>query len=257
MIGHRRADDLDRLLDRLVAVGGPEATGDPAPYLHPARVARAALFLTVPEGLAIEHLAALRSERGRNVVVMPSARRRGVRVTAAALLAAVVVLLGAGSAVAASANTLPGDALYGVKRTVERISLAMHRDPIERAELHLQFAQARLNELTQLITDGRDAGDTLEAMSGELIAAEQDARHAVALGRDADALLAHVQEMIANHIYVLNGVLERVPEQAQDAIRRAIDNANKAKDKVQHGRPPGSGKPTSAPGGRGNAPGRP
>lgn len=260
----RHATELDRLLDRLVAGGEPEATGDLAPFLHPARVARATLVRRVPEGVAREHLAAFRADRARNVVVsIAPPRRAGLRAARLAVIAAVVVVLGCGSAVAASARALPGDAFYGVKRATERISLWMERDPADKARKHLEFAGVRLDEIQALRAAGLDVTDTVGALEEELEGAEQDALHAQALGQDAEALLAHVQEMISKHIAVLERVLGKVgSEQAEEAIQRAIDRAKEHEAKVQRGRsgergkPDDAGKPTSNPGKGGNAPGR-
>ena len=248
--------DLDRLLDRLGAGEEPGATGDLAPFLHPAQVARAALVRSLDREVAAEQLAALRIERARGAVVAPPVRRRGTRAAVAAVLTALLLVLGAGSAIAASGDALPGDPLYGVKRAVERISLAMHRDPVGRTALHLRFADIRLHEVAVLVAEGKDVSDVVGALEAELEGAEQDALHALALGQDADALLAHVREMIAKHIGVLNTVLGKVPDQAKDAVQRAITNATKAQDNVQQGRinekanpqPSGHGKPTAPPG---------
>jgi uncharacterized protein DUF5667 len=256
--------DLDRLLDRLAAGEEPEATGDLAPFLHPARVARAAFVRSVPAEVAREHLAELRADRARNVVAMPVVRRSPLtRLAAVAVLGVMVLVLGAGSAIAASSGALPGDPLYGVKRTVERVSLAMHRDPVGRAALHLQFADTRLHEVSALVLAGKDPDDLIDDLEAELNGAEHDALDAVALGLDAEALLAHVREMIAKHISVLNGVLGKVPDQAKDAIQHAIDNANKAQENVQHGRgqdndrkPETPGKPTDTPAKKPSTPSR-
>jgi uncharacterized protein DUF5667 len=259
----RESADLDRLLDRIAAGEEPEATGDLAPFLHPAQVARAAFVRSLPADVARAHLSMLREDRAKNVVAMPVVRGRGLRLAAAFVAAAVVLVVGAGSAVAASSDAVPGDPLYGVKRAVERISLAMHRDPVGRAALHLQFADERLDEVATLVVSGRDASELIDDLEAELNGAEQDALAAVALGRDAEELLAHVRAMIAKHIEVLNDVLGRVPGQAKDAIQHAIDNAKKADSNVLHGRNPGTGnkpsdpgdqKPTAPPGKGGNAP---
>lgn len=247
-------DELDRLLDRLDA-DQDEVAGELAPFLHPARAARSVLMRSVPTDVAARHVAALREDRAQNVIVAPVVRRRGLRVAAVSLAAGMVLVLGAGSAVAASSSALPGDTLYGVKRAVERVSLAMHRDPVGRAALQLRFAEVRLAEVRELLAAGRDTGEAVDGLEDALTGAEEEALHAVALGRDADALLAHVQEMIAKHVAVLTDVLGKVPEQAQDAIQRAIDNAEKAKAKVQKGRenkPDDAGPPDTTPGG--NAP---
>src|SRR2546422_322013 len=147
MSSRRPAHDLDRLLDRLAAGREPEATGDLAPLLHPARVARATLRRAVPATVALDHLAALRRDRARNVSVSPGFRRRGLRIGAIGLVGAIVLVLGAGSAVAATARALPGERGYGIKIAVEDMTLAMHRDPLGRAELRLRFAERRLVEL--------------------------------------------------------------------------------------------------------------
>lgn len=260
-MGTRRLrDDLDRLLDRIGAGEEPEA--GLAPLLHPAQAARAVLSGSVRPQIVRDHLLALRADRARNVVVLPRVRRRGVRLAAASLTAGILLVTGAGGAVAASASALPGETLYGVKRAVERVSLAMHRDPVGRAALHLQFAATRLSEIETVVAASGDPTEAVDGLEDALGGAEEEALQAVALGRDADALLAHVQQMIAKHIAVLSKVLAKVPDQAKDAIQHAIDNAEKAKAKVQQGKdkakgkPDDAGPPASPPGKSGNAPGQ-
>jgi hypothetical protein len=214
----------------------------------------------MPSEAAHDHLAALRADRASNVVIVPAVRRRGLRMAAVSLVTGIALVLGAGSAVAASASALPGDALYGVKRAAEKISLAMHRDPVGRIALQLQFASIRMSEVKALIAAGGDAGEAIDGLADALDGAELDALHAIALGKDSAALLAHVQEMISKHIAVLNEVLAKVPDQAKDAIQKAIDNAEKAKANVQKGKAkgnPAGGPPTTPPGNSGTPPGTP
>jgi hypothetical protein len=263
MMTIRRREALDRALDRMSAADPaaprPEVLDDVARLLQSARLLPGAMVRSVAPAVAEDHLATLRRDRARAFVVVPTARRRGLRAGAVALLAGAVLLLGAGGAVAASSNALPGDALYGVKRAVERISLAMHRDPVGRAALHLQLAKTRLDEIQALIDAGRDPGGDVGDFEAELSAAEEDALNALALGKDADALLAHVQEMITKHLQTLRNVLAAAPPQAQDAINHAIQNAQTARDKIRRGRiehaPATRGKPSS-PGKSGGSPGR-
>jgi hypothetical protein len=253
-------DDLDRLLDGLAAGEEPVAKGELAPLLRPALAARATLSRSLPSEVAHDHLAVLRTDRASNVVIVPAVRHRGLRMGAISLVTGIALVLGAGSAVAASASALPGDALYGVKRASERISLAMHRDPVGRIALQLQHASIRLSEVEALIAAGGDPSEAIEGLEDALGGAELDALNAIALGKDSDALLAHVQEMISKHISVLNEVLAKVPDQAKDAIQKAIDNAEKAKANVQQGKEnsqgnPGGGPPTTPPGNSGSVPG--
>jgi hypothetical protein len=70
-----------------------------------------------------------------------------------------VLLLGlvAGSAGTARAaqDSLPGDLFYGVKLSLEKAAVALARDEADRAELHIRFAQRRLEEIQALISVNR------------------------------------------------------------------------------------------------------
>lgn len=76
---------------------------------------------------------------------------------AAALLIAFFVITG--SAVALSTNTIPGDALYGVKRLSENVQLAL---PGDDAALLEQFNSRRIDETRQLLTLRRAASVAFE-----------------------------------------------------------------------------------------------
>lgn len=70
-------------------------------------------------------------------------------------LAVLVVALGGFGVVSASAASLPGDALYGVKRTVEQAQLSF--TPAEqRPALEAAFNQRRVDEVQALIQQGRE-----------------------------------------------------------------------------------------------------
>jgi hypothetical protein len=70
------------------------------------------------------------------------------------LLLACVVIGGAGVSVRAQ-YALPGDNTYAVKLVVEQAELAVTTDPGERAQLHTEFAQNRLDEAQELVMEGR------------------------------------------------------------------------------------------------------
>jgi hypothetical protein len=73
--------------------------------------------------------------------------QRMLRYAAAVLLVIVLVATGL---TRASANTLPGDQLYSVKRTVEDVRLAL-APANSRANLHVDFAGRRMNEFETLL----------------------------------------------------------------------------------------------------------
>jgi hypothetical protein len=81
----------------------------------------------------------------------PLARRRGhplLTGTVAAGFALVLALAGLGMLL--SRNALPGDTLYGVKRAGEFAAAGLTLDHRERANKHLEFATARIDELAAL-----------------------------------------------------------------------------------------------------------
>jgi hypothetical protein len=77
-------------------------------------------------------------------------RRWAVRLAGAAMAASLAL----GSAVAVSADSLPGDALYGVKRAAESARVALTVSPAARVRLRAGLAVERLSELRALVDRG-------------------------------------------------------------------------------------------------------
>ena len=72
----------------------------------------------------------------------------------AGLLLVIIIAIGLGM-VAASAQALPGDILYPVKRAQEDLQLNLTLNVADKADLHLEFANRRLDEAAVLITQKR------------------------------------------------------------------------------------------------------
>lgn len=70
-------------------------------------------------------------------------------------LAAIVVFLSA-AVVLASTTALPGDGLYGAKRSVEDFRLSLIGNPEKRAVLDEQFGRERIREVRAILADGRE-----------------------------------------------------------------------------------------------------
>ncbi len=241
--------------------GSDVAASDP--LIDAAARVRAAFVEHVPEEVATRHVALLASGSTETPIAWKQWRpRRALTIAVAAALS--VVLLG-GSAVAAAATAGPGDLLYGVKRAAERLDLSVHSDPSEKARLHLAFAQRRLGELSVLLERQRagedvDVAAAMRAYREEVANVESDAAR-VALGADFDALLAQILQNLQKHVDQLTHLRDtKVPEQAREAIQRAIDNAQKAEEHIGRGRAKNLGRPGGAPSGSpgngGTAPGR-
>jgi len=243
---------------------GKVLTGDRPrdPLLVIAAAVRQASLVDVTPALEEIHVSAALAAEGPPSIIARRPVRRS-RPVAVGLVAAALLVLMASSAVAASSSALPGEALYGVKRAVERVRLSFPGGPAPKAQLHLEFADRRLAELQELLAQREagedvDVGAAMKAYGQELAKAERDAEEALALGSD-DSFIEHVLARLDRHVQRLEFIRDnRVPEHARDAIQRAIDNAQMARSKVGHGRPEatGGGKPDGTPGrGPGGAPG--
>jgi len=78
--------------------------------------------------------------------------RRKWAVAAATIL--VIVFCGVGT-VAASANALPGESLYSVKLAAERVRVTLAFSHMDKAKLHIQFAERRAAEIAEMAQQDR------------------------------------------------------------------------------------------------------
>ncbi|MFC4337245.1 DUF5667 domain-containing protein [Salininema proteolyticum] len=97
-----------------------------------------------------------------------SRRPRGGRRVAvvAALLGGTVAVSGVS---AASGDALPGDALYGVKRSTERAQLALAGDDMSKAQLHFEFASTRLTEARELAGHPEASAEAIDAAYSDIL----------------------------------------------------------------------------------------
>jgi hypothetical protein len=70
---------------------------------------------------------------------------------------ALVVLLLVSGVIIVPQQALPGDPLYGLKRTVEGVSLSLAPGETARERLQARFHEERLNEVARLLLAGREA----------------------------------------------------------------------------------------------------
>lgn len=100
-------------------------------------------------------------------LALSSVRRVGARARVAVAAAAVLCLLMSlgGMSVLLSRDALPGDPLYGIKRTTEGASLGLTFDEESRALKHLEFAAARVTEMETLADRSSEAPAQLRALS--------------------------------------------------------------------------------------------
>ncbi|MDQ3164870.1 MAG: DUF5667 domain-containing protein [Actinomycetota bacterium] len=141
-------------------------------------------------GFVAELRADLLAEAERVLVSTPTPvpvrnveRRRGRRL---AVAASTFVVAGSGvGLVTSSAYALPGEMLYPVKRTTERINLFIHTDAVDDGRILLGNAKTRLDEVSALLEQGGDVDELVAATLNDF---------AVDATRGGDILLDSYQE---------------------------------------------------------------
>lgn len=150
---------------------------------RPTPAARAALRNQLVAEIHASSLGAV--DRVRDAVWARTARwRHSARVAMASALAS--GLLGSAGVAAAAQQALPGEALYGIKRSTESLRLALTDDSAEQGRLRLFLAERRLAEIRDgaHALDDDEIVDTLERMDEASVAGADALLDGVAAGGD-------------------------------------------------------------------------
>jgi hypothetical protein len=201
----RRRDPLDEDLTGLVALRHELVSNARLPRIDPEfRTGLRAMLVATAEREGIG--ATAHPER-----VGPAPRRSASPFRAPRARTAVIAGVAVGAVAftgmsAASENAMPGDALYGVKRSTERAQLALTSSDVGRGALYLGFAQTRLAEARLL---GGDLEQVLDDM-------DDDARQGVRLlttaatSRQDRAALDLIDEFVAEQRVALDALANEV-----------------------------------------------
>lgn len=129
-------------------------------------------------------------------------------VTALALVLALLLTAGGTGIARASQDALPGDLLYGVKRTIEKAELALTPDEAGKAEVYIKNARNRLEEVQSLLEENRTEhiGETVSlfedqvyrAVSIIVIVRDQDNVKAKALAGELNSILQEESTAVRN-----------------------------------------------------------
>ncbi|MEV0676592.1 DUF5667 domain-containing protein [Actinosynnema sp. NPDC050436] len=156
--------------------------------------------------------------------------RSGARGRLAVALAAALCLVFslAGMSLLLSRDALPGDALYGVKRTAESASLGLTFDEESKGYKRLEFASARVSELETMVDRYRDSGGG--PLGGYLTALTDFDADASAGSRvlaahiDADGrVLGPLREWAASQATRLGDLRDRLPAGATARATTSLD----------------------------------
>ena len=201
----------------------------PPDELEAVRAVRRARPSFLPEAKVarIEHKARHRLRQAKQLVRLPPAM--ALRWAFALGMVFAMVWASAGT-VSASESSLPGEALYPVKRLSENVWLAL-TPAAERPALHLEFAGRRLAEIEGLAGQGEVLPDLLNDMTAETEAALSDSE---SLPTDQQTeLLTKLSELSVRQQSVLEQVQLIAPAEAQGALQHAQEASQHGLERAQ------------------------
>lgn len=141
-----------------------------------------------------------------------------------ALAGTALVLGGWIATVNASFASVPGDVLYPVKLVTERVQLAVTTSTEQRAQLHVEFATRRLQEVTEITQSTRENKDTL------VKTAIEGFRQEIA---SVNAQLSEVRQTSPESAAAIAAMVDRKTSEYQQAfLDTASDTPETAKEDV-------------------------
>ena len=169
---------------------------------------------------------------------------------AVAVASVLIIFLASVGVVAASINALPDESLYPVKLATEQVRLMAAFSDVDKAKLHLQFAERRAGEMVEMARQGEtDKISTLneqidnhldkvyemektwqaegEGPKVRLPAPTQVPPEKVEIyseGRDAEKLEAVLSQSNARNLDALRNALDKAPEKLKPVLQQAIEN---------------------------------
>jgi hypothetical protein len=211
------AVELKALLEMAAWMGAARAAVEPRPgYV---RASRARLVERIGQAGAAAPVSWW--ERLGGIFV---GRRYATQLAVVVVMLACLVLGSSGIAYA-SQGTLPGDTLYPVKLGLEQAELLVNQDPVDEVRLHLQFSQNRLDEIEQLVTQGRYQ-NVHRAVSDYEYQIDQATRQLSSLAvqnpEQAGELALEMGEILAGHSILLRALIAAAPAEVAPEFVRAI-----------------------------------
>jgi hypothetical protein len=153
--------------------------------------------------------------------------RSGARGRLAVAMAAALclVLSLAGMSLLLSRDALPGDALYGMKRTAESASLGLTFGNESKALKRLEFAVARISEMETLVDGGAaPLGSYLTALTDFDADAAAGARELTTIGANGDErVLTSLDQWAQAQTTRLADLRSKLPEQAATRSGTSLD----------------------------------
>ncbi len=165
--------------------------------------------------------------------------------TVVALLAFFISMLGSSTVYAAASQSVPGDTLYPMKRSLESMRLFLADDQ-EDVRLATEFLSDRVEEISRLHARNQEDDLALAADSYSetiLLAEESLAKVALQDPETAAQLAAGLEQALSVHTRTLTSLLEAAPAQAWPALERAIQSSAQGQSAINNALPSGQATP--------------
>jgi hypothetical protein len=152
---------------------------------------------------------------------LPAVIGRRIRARGAILVGVAAGAVALSGISAASENALPGDALYGMKRSTERAQLALTSSDLSRGQLFLDFARTRLAEAATVRDDRLGFSAVLDDMDADT---RQGVRllTTMAAQRSDPASLDAIDAFLTGQRRAVGGLLDRADHVERDHTRRSL-----------------------------------
>ncbi|TCB99133.1 hypothetical protein E0H26_06970 [Micromonospora zingiberis] len=165
---HHVRSRVDDQLTPLVGLGRRLGANPPEPEVDPEfRTGLRAMLLATAARDGIGAPAPAEKANNNRGALLPAVTARRARARGAVLVGIAAGAIAVSGISAASENAVPGDALYGMKRSTERAQLALASSEISRGQLFLDFARTRLTEASALRGNRSGYGAVLDDMDAD------------------------------------------------------------------------------------------
>ncbi len=189
------------------------------------RSAGEATVLGGPHLTAVEGLSRVRGRRRWKLLARGSV----------GLFAAVMAL---GATLSASASSLPGDPLYTVKQAQEELNLRLATDDQARVLALLRRADARLDETSRLLQQGRTSEAVEVAQRFDQSVERATTAFVVTVDRHDDPeRYEHLQSALGEQQQRLETIIQSAPEPARPDLREALTTTERGRELMADPRP--------------------
>lgn len=152
--------------------------------------------------------------------------RSSLKTVSILLVVAALLFGGIGITGVAAQSSLPGDTLYPVKTGFEETRLTLTHDAKSRAELQLNFAEQRLEEIGKLVNEGRlnEVDQVVLAFEAAINSAIMEAESLASVDPSVSAELSReITSALTEYTQKLVSLLSKTPDDVKSEVERALE----------------------------------